>query len=82
MLATLLHDPGNAEDLRKLLKRMAGRVVEVPSAGGDRMKEETRDGILHWGRETGEEARIEIGKLRGEIREGFGGGAPRVLDPL
>ena len=46
------------------------------------MKEETRDGILHWGRETGEEARIEIGKLRGEIREGFGGRASRVLDPF
>ena len=47
LLATLLPDPGSAEARRDLLKRIAGRVVEVPSAGGDRMKEETRGGILH-----------------------------------
>ena len=82
LLATLLPDPGNAEDRRELLRRMAGRVVEVPSVSGERMKEETRGGILHWGREGDEEGAVEIGKLGGEIRAAFGGQAPRVLDPF
>ena len=82
LLATLLPDPGNAKDRRDLLKRIAGRVVEVPSTSGDRIKEETRDGILHWGRESGEEGALEIGMLREEIREAFDGRAPRVLDPF
>ena len=82
LLATLLPDPGSAEARRELLKRIAGRVVEVPSSGGDRMKEKTRGGILRWGREGGEEGAAEIGKLCEEIREAFGGRAPRVLDPF
>ena len=82
VLATLLPDPGNAEDRRGLLRRMAGRVVEVPSASGERMKEETRGGILHWGREGEEEGTAQIGKFREEIRKVFEGRASRVLDPF
>ena len=82
LLATLLPDPGNAEDRRELLRRMAGRVVEVPSASGERMKEETRGGILHWGREGEEEGTAQIGKFRDEIRKIFEGRALRVLDPF
>ena len=82
LLATLLSDPGTAEDRRELLGRMAGKILEVPSASGDRMKEETRGGILHWGRESEEEGAVEIGNLREAIRSAFGGRAPRVLDPF
>ena len=82
LLATLLPDPGTADDLRALLGRMAGQIVEVPSSSNDRMKEETRGGILHWGRESEEEGAAEIGNLREEIRKAFGGRAPRVLDPF
>ena len=78
LLATLLPDPGSRDARRKLLERMAGRVVEVPSAGGERMKEETRGGIFHWGREDSG----ELARFREEIREAFGGRAPRVLDPF
>ena len=46
------------------------------------MKEETRGGILHWGRESEEEGAVEIGHLRDAIRKAFGGRAPRVLDPF
>ena len=82
LLATLLPDPGTTEDRREVLGRMAGKIVEVPSASGDRMKEETRGGILHWGRESEEDGAAEIGNLREEIRNAFGGRVPRVLDPF
>ena len=78
LLATLLPDPGDRAGRRKLLTRMAGQVVEAPGAGGERMREETRGGIFHWGREDGG----ELARFRAEIREAFGGRAPRVLDPF
>ena len=82
LLATLPSDPGTAEDRRELLGRMVGKIVEVPSASGDRMKEETRGGILHWGRESEEEGAAEIGNLREAVRKAFAGRAPRVRDSL
>ena len=66
LLALLLPDPGDGEARRKLLMRMAGRIVE------------TQSGICRWGREADSE--IEI--FRTEIRATFGGQAPRVLDPF
>ncbi len=78
LLATLLPDPGSRDGRRALSERMAGRVVEAPAAGGGRMKEEARGGVFHWGRvDSG-----EIDRFRAEIREAFGGRAPRVLDPF
>ena len=47
---------------------MAGSVVERPDGNG----------ILRWGREQGR----GIAAFRQEIREAFGGRAPRVLDPF
>ena len=76
--AALLPDPGSRDAGGKPLERMAGRVVETPGAGGERMKEETRGGIFHWGREGSG----ELARFREEIREAFGGRAPRVLDPF
>ena len=78
LLATLLRDPDDARARRALLRRMAGRLVETPDAAGGRMKQETRGGILHWGRE--DEPAVEA--FRREIRDAFGGRAPRVLDPF
>ncbi len=86
LLATLLPDPGTAEGRREVLRRMAGTVVETPDAKGERMREETRGGILHWGREgaldTGGGAGVGIEAFREQIRQAFGGRAPRVLDPF
>ena len=87
LLATLLRDPGTTDARRKVLRRMAGTVVEIPDKTGERMREETRGGIMHWGRE-GAAARAkrgatgELEAFRREIREAFGGRAPRVLDPF
>ena len=78
LLAALLPDPGRRDERRKLLAQMAGRVMEVPSAGGERMKEETRGGIFHWRREDGE----ELARFRAVVREAFKGRAPRGLDPF
>ena len=76
LLATLLPDPGRRDERRKLLARMAGRVVETPGANGERMKEETRGGIFHWGREGSG----ELARLRAEIREAFGGARYAALE--
>src|SRR5271157_2421847 len=56
LIATLLPDPGNAEERAKLLEKIGGRVVR---SGGSKdkgseksIKMETQGGVLHWGREN------------------------------
>jgi adenine-specific DNA methylase len=85
LIATLLPDPGNAEERKKLLEKLAGTVVEVvkkkklPSGRVEEKKvEETVGGILHWGRESGP----DLEWFRQRIREAYGGRAPKVLDPF
>ena len=84
LIATLLPDPGDAEERRDILLRMAGRVtkkVERKRVNGrvvEKMKEETEGGILHWGRENGP----DLEWFRKEIRKAYGGRAPKVLDPF
>ena len=77
LLATLLPDPGDAEGRRRLLARIGGEVRQRQTRAG-KLREETAGGVLHWGRESDP----ELEKLREEIREAFGGRAPRVLDPF
>ncbi|MCL4370917.1 MAG: DUF1156 domain-containing protein [Chloroflexi bacterium] len=85
LIATLLPDPGDPEERKKLLERLGGRVVEVvkrkkmPSGKVEEVvTEETVGGILHWGRESGP----DLDWFRAKIREAYGGRAPRVLDPF
>src|SRR5437899_10726962 len=59
LIATLLPDPGNAEERNELLEKLAGKVVkkiERKKLPDGRIieseKEVTEGGILHWGRET------------------------------
>src|SRR5712692_9925824 len=85
LIATLLPDPGNVEERKKLLERLAGTVVEVvkkkklPSGRVEEKKvEETVGGILHWGRESGP----DLEWFRQKIRKAYGGRAPKVLDPF
>src|SRR2546426_599776 len=85
LIATLLSDPGSAEERKKLLEKLAGTVVEVvkkkklPSGRVEEKKvEETVGGILHWGRESGP----DLEWFRQKIREAYGGRAPKVLDPF
>jgi adenine-specific DNA methylase len=85
LIATLLPDPGNAEERREILERLAGKVVQktkkVKGVNGrieERTVEETVGGILHWGRESGP----DLDWFRQKIREAYGGRAPRVLDPF
>ena len=75
LLATLLDDPGD-KGRKDLLRRIAGTAVKKMSERGD--KDVTSGGILHWGRESSP----ELARLREEIRETFGGRAPKVLDPF
>ncbi|MCW5968651.1 MAG: DUF1156 domain-containing protein [Blastocatellales bacterium] len=84
LIATLLPDPGDAEERRQLLERLAGRVVKVSkkkTKNGrteESIVEETVGGILHWGRESGP----DLEWFRQKIREAYGGRAPKVLDPF
>lgn len=85
LIATLLPDPGDPEERKALLERLAGRVVtrskRVKTAGGgfeEQLVEETEGGILHWGRESGP----DLQWFRQRIREAYGGRPPRVLDPF
>ncbi len=71
LIATLLPDPGNDAERKRLLERLAGHVVtrNVTKRVGGReipiMKDETDGGILHWGRENGP----DLDFLREEIRK-------------
>ena len=84
LIAALLPDPGDPEERKQILERMAGRVVEKierKKVGGrtvEKVREETVGGILHWGREDG----ADLDWFRREIRNAYGGRAPRVLDPF
>ena len=75
LLATLLDDPGG-EGRSELLRRIGGSVVKKASERGE--KEETAGGVLRWGGESSP----ELTRLREEVREAFGGRAPKVLDPF
>ncbi|HXF50750.1 MAG TPA: DUF1156 domain-containing protein [Dehalococcoidia bacterium] len=83
LIATLLPDPGNDEERKRLLERIGGKVVQrsVKKRVGGRdvytVKEETEGGILHWGRENGP----DLDYFREEIRKVYGR-PPRVLDPF
>ena len=84
LITTLLPDPGDAEERRDILLRLAGRVTEkverkrVNGRVVEKMKEETAGGILHWGRENGP----DLEWFRKEIRKAYGGRSPKVLDPF
>ena len=84
LIATLLPDPGDAGERKEILERMAGRVTEkvdrkrVNGRMVEKVKEETTGGILHWGRENGP----DLEWFRKEIRQAYGGRAPKVLDPF
>ena len=61
LIATLLPDPATPTNAMKILKRIAGRVVEKTERKRlngriiEKTKEVTEGGILHWGRENGDE---------------------------
>ena len=84
LIATLLPDPGDQDQRKMILERMAGRVVEtverkrVNGRAVEKTKEETDGGILHWGRENGP----NLEWFRSEIRKAYDGRAPTVLDPF
>src|SRR5712691_4513755 len=85
LIATLLPDPGNAEERKQLLERLAGHVVtkvkkkKLPDGRiEEQTSEETEGGILHWGRENSD----DLNWFREKIREAYGGRAPKVLDPF
>ena len=85
LIATLLPDPGNDEERKRILEKLGGRVVKVvkkkklPSGKVEEKEvDETVGGILHWGRESSP----DLQWFRDEIRKAYGGRAPKVLDPF
>src|SRR5438128_960736 len=85
LIATLLPDPGNAEERKQILERLGGRLVtrvkkkKLPDGRiEEQTNEETEGGILHWGRESS----ADLDWFREKIRAAYGGRAPKVLDPF
>ena len=85
LIATLLPDPGDSEERRRILEKLGGTVVKVvkkkklPSGKVEEKEvEETVGGILHWGRESNP----DLEWFRARIREAYGGCSPKVLDPF
>ena len=85
LIATLLPDPGDAEERRRILEKLGGTVRKVtkkkklPSGKVEEKEvEETVGGILHWGRESNP----DLEWFRAKIRDAHGGRAPKVLDPF
>ena len=84
LIATLLPDPGDADERKAIYHRLAGSLIdtiEQKKVGGrtiENVKRETRGGILHWGREAGP----DLDWFRNKIRAAYGGRAPKVLDPF
>ncbi len=74
VLGTLLPDPGTRGGREAVIGRMGGTVVKEPGEG----RETTVGGVFRWGREDDAGVR----RFREEVREAFGGRAPRVLDPF
>jgi adenine-specific DNA methylase len=77
LIATLLPDPGTEAERKKLLKKIGGEVKRTTTRSG-KVKEETEGGVLHWKREDNP----AMDDFREQIREAFGGRAPKVLDPF
>src|SRR5258706_11182496 len=82
LIATLLPDPGNAEERKQILERLGGRLVtrvkkkKLPDGRiEEQTNEETEGGILHWGREKSD----DLNWFREKIREAYGGRAQKVL---
>ena len=87
LIATLLPDPGTPEKRRELCEKIGGVIdknvekKKMPNGRTvERVKEVTKGGILHWGRETENAADLEW--FRQEIKKAYGGRAPKVLDPF
>ncbi len=87
LIASLLPDPGTPEKRQELCEKIGGRLIKkmerkkMPNGETvEREKEMTEGGILHWGRET--ENKDLFDWFRKEIRNAFGGRAPKVLDPF
>lgn len=84
IIATLLPTSSDPQQRRAIERRIAGEIIEREERkklGGKTIivrKKETVGGILHWGRES--DADLEW--FRAQIRNAFGGRAPRVLDPF
>lgn len=85
LIATLLPDPGTPEKRKLLAEKIGGKVVHVQKKSSKnngksekKYVEKTDNGILHWGRESSP----ELEWFRMEIRNAYGGRAPKVLDPF
>src|SRR5258708_41523 len=85
LIATLLPDPGNAEERKQILERLGGRLVtrvkkkKLPDGRiEEQTSEETEGGILHWGRESS----ADLDWFRAKIRAAYGRRAPPAPDPF
>jgi len=77
LIATLLPDPEDEDERRKLVKKIGGELTEKTTRSGN-VKEATEGGVLHWKREGSP----LMDEFREKVQNAFDGRAPRVLDPF
>lgn len=85
IIATLLPDPGDPEERKKIMEKLGGKIVQKVKKKKDsegrtveEISEETEGGIIHWGRESGP----DLQWFRQKILEAYGGRAPKMMDPF
>lgn len=77
LIATLLPDPEDKDERRKLVEKIGGELTEKTTRSGN-VKESTEGGVLHWKREGSP----LMDDFREQIRDAFDGRPPKVLDPF
>jgi putative DNA methylase len=85
LIATLLPNPDTTIARKSMLEKLGGSLTEIQKRkklpnGKLQVKvaQETKGGILHWGREV----RPDVEWFRAKIKEAFDGQAPKILDPF
>lgn len=85
LIATLLPDAGDKQSRDEILRRLGGtlnKTLKKKRMPNGRIEEieawETDGGVLSWGQESS----ADLTWFKEEIREAYGGRAPRVLDPF
>ena len=85
LIATLLSDPGNAEERTMLLRKLGGRIVEkhrrkkMPPVKSRTCSSRKPKAEFYIGEG---ESGPDLNYFRQRIRDAYGGRAPRVFDPF
>ena len=84
-VATLLPDPGNAEERKEIYRRLAGDVIETieqKKVGGRTVEKTKRENLWRYSSLGTRYSNPDLDWFRKKIHTAYGGRAPKVLDPF